>query len=285
MFAEADLTSPVTIKQLCDCFDIRPNKRYGQNFLIDYNIVQKITDSAGLTSSDRVLEIGPGIGTLTREISKKAGSGVAVEVDKKLIPVLDSTLSHCSNIKIVNQDIFKYNVGDDFLDTVKVIGNLPYYITTPIVMWLLEEVPQAAEIVIMMQKEVAKRFAAKQGSRDSSAVTLAVQYYSEIEELFDVSKHCFYPAPKVDSTVVRFKRHTENPVAVKSEKLLFECIKKSFEKRRKTLINSLFGINGLEKERLVKILNEAGIDPRLRAENLTLQQYAVIANLIYDINN
>ena len=162
MFAEADLTSPVTIKQLCDCFDIRPNKRYGQNFLIDYNIVQKITDSAGLTSSDRVLEIGPGIGTLTREISKKAGSGVAVEVDKKLIPVLDSTLSHCSNIKIVNQDIFKYNVGDDFLDTVKVIGNLPYYITTPIVMWLLEEVPQAAEIVIMMQKEVAKRFAAKQ---------------------------------------------------------------------------------------------------------------------------
>lgn len=285
MFEEADLTSPVTIKKLCSVFNIAPNKRFGQNFLIDNNIVCNIVESAEVTSSDSVLEIGPGIGTLTKEISKTAGNVVAVEVDKKLIPVLKSTLGHCHNVKIVNRDIFKYNVRDEFQDAVKVIGNLPYYITTPIVMWLLENVPQAAEIVIMMQREVAKRFAAKQGSRDSSAITLAVQYYSGIEELFDVSKYCFYPSPKVDSTVVKLKRHIKKPVAVKSEKLMFECIKRSFEKRRKTLLNSLAGVKGLEKAEISKILEKAGIDHRLRAENLTLKEYAVIADFVYDLNN
>lgn len=287
------LYSPATIKDIRERYGFRLTKSLGQNFLTDKNIIDNIIEASNIGENDLVIEIGPGIGVITKEAAAKAGSVIAVEIDKNLIPILQETLADETNVKIINRDILKTNLTavieeekKNFpqMESVRIIGNLPYYITTPIIMKLLEDGVPADSITVMMQKEVADRIKAAPGNKERGALSVAVQYYCQVVKVTDVPKEVFVPAPKVDSTVLRLDIRKEKPVELKDDKLFFKAVKSGFAQRRKTLLNSLASGTGLGKDKIGQILEEAGIDPGRRAETLDIDEFAKIANGMFEMN-
>lgn len=260
-------------------------KSLGQNFLIDDNIVDKIVAGAGIGPSDKIIEVGPGIGTLTREMASRAEALMAVEIDKNLIPILTDTLGDYENVKIVNEDIIKADIRgliDDNLDggPVKLVANLPYYITTPIIMRFLEEDINVTDIVVMVQKEVAERMNAQPGGKDFGALSVAVQFYCDTEIVAKVPRHLFVPQPNVDSIVIALRVRPERKYRVDSEDLFFKVVKAAFGQRRKTLLNSIASMGNLSKDMVKEALEEAGIDPKRRGETLSLDEFAILSNVI-----
>ena len=264
-------------------------KKFGQNFLIDPHVLDKIIRAAEITEDDFVLEIGPGMGTMTQYLAYAAREVCAVEIDKSLIPILEDTLSDYDNVTVINEDILKVNIAKLAEEKnggrpIKVVANLPYYITTPIIMGLFESHVPVESITVMVQKEVADRMQEGPGSKEYGALSLAVQYYAKPEIVVNVPPSCFMPQPKVGSAVIRLTRHSEPPVTVKSEKLLFQVIRASFNQRRKTLANGLanYGAFGLPKEELQACIEELGVPVNIRGEALSLEQFAQLSNIIYD---
>lgn len=281
------LYAPSTIKELKERHGFRFSKSLGQNFLTDKNIIDHIIDDSLIEENDLVIEIGPGIGTLTAEAAQAAAKVIAIEIDKGLIPILKETLRGYDNVTVLNQDVLKTDLKaliqeHDCGGKVRIIGNLPYYITTPIIMKILEDQVPADSITAMMQKEVADRIKAAPGSKIYGALSVAVQYYCTVEQILSVPREVFVPQPKVDSAVLRMDVRREHPVGLTDERVFFQCIKAGFEQRRKTLLNSLTGTAGLSKEGIREILTAAEIDPARRPETLDLCEFAVIANLMVD---
>lgn len=262
-------------------------KKYGQNFLIDTNVLDKIIASADITKEDCVLEIGPGIGTMTQYLAESAKEVVAVEIDKALIPILQDTLGEYDNVTIINEDILKVDINKLALEKnagkpIKVVANLPYYITTPIIMGLFESHVPLKSITVMVQKEVADRMQVGPGTKDYGALSLAVQYYAKPEIVAHVPPNCFIPRPNVGSAVIRLTRYEEPPVKVKDEKRMFALIRASFNQRRKTLVNGLGNAAGLQvsKEQVLQALEQLGLPAAVRGEALTLEQFAALSNLL-----
>ena len=262
-------------------------KKFGQNFLIDTGILEEIIDSAGITKDDMILEIGPGIGTMTQYLCESARQVIAVEIDTNLIPILKDTLSEYDNVKVINDDILKVDINalaEEYNNgkPIKVVANLPYYITTPIIMGLFESHVPIDSITIMVQKEVADRMQAGPGKKDYGALSLAVQYYSHPEIVVNVPPSCFMPQPKVGSSVISLKRYEKPVVDVDDEKLMFKIIRASFNQRRKTLANGLnnFGGMGLTKEQIQQSIEALGVPVNVRGEALSLAQFAQLSNII-----
>lgn len=260
-------------------------KSLGQNFLIDDNIVDKIVAGAGIGPGDKIIEVGPGIGTLTREMASRAQNLMAVEIDKNLIPILEDTLEDYDNVKIVNEDIIKADIRgliDENLGggPVKLVANLPYYITTPIIMRFLEENINVTDIVVMVQKEVAERMNAQPGGKDFGALSVAVQYYCDTEIVAKVPRHLFVPQPNVDSIVIALRVRPERKYKVDDEDLYFKVVKAAFGQRRKTLLNSISSMGNLAKDQVKEAMEEAGIDPKRRGETLSLDEFAILSNVI-----
>ena len=283
MKKEPWLTSPKATAEIVKKYDFKFRKSFGQNFLIDSNVVKKITDAADIKDDDVVLEIGPGIGTLTQHLAYAAGKVIAVEIDNRLIPVLEETLAPYDNIELINEDILKLDL-DELLTThkgpgrIKVIANLPYYVTTPVVTELLERSTLIESLTVMVQKEVAQRMDASAGTKDYGALTLAVRYYSEPHKITDVSPNCFMPRPDVTSAVIQLNIKKER-ITVADEKLMFKIIKASFGQRRKTLLNSLKNSDiAISKEQWESILERAGISAGVRGETLSLEDFARLAD-------
>ncbi|MEG0291648.1 MAG: 16S rRNA (adenine(1518)-N(6)/adenine(1519)-N(6))-dimethyltransferase RsmA [Anaerovoracaceae bacterium] len=283
------LYSPKTIRDIKEIHGFRLSKSLGQNFLTDKNIIDKIIDESMIDSNDLVIEIGPGIGVITYEACQKARRVIAVEIDKNLIPILDRTLGEFDNVTVINKDILKTSLteiiaeareADPEIKNVRVIGNLPYYITTPIIMKILEEGAPVSSITIMMQKEVADRILAEPSTKARGALSVAVQYYCTVSRVANVPKEVFMPVPKVDSTVLRLDLRDQRPVNLLDEKIFFRCVKSGFGQRRKTLSNSLTGPSGFEKNVVLDALTKAGIEPNRRAETLSIVEFAEIANEI-----
>ena len=286
-----DLYSPSTIRDIRERYGFQLSKSLGQNFITDRNVIGKIIEGAGIGEDDLVIEIGPGIGVLTAEAAQAAAKVIAIEIDSNLIPILEETLAGFDNIEIINRDILKTDLNEiieeqaaagAFSGAVRIIGNLPYYITTPIIMKVFESGVKADSVTVMMQKEVADRIKAGPGSKTYGAISVTVLYYCDVEHVATVPKEVFVPRPKVDSAVLNFIIRKEKPAELKSEKVFFDCIKAGFGKRRKTLLNSLTGVCGLEKEDINEVLGEAAIEPTRRAETLSIEEFATIANLIAD---
>ena len=263
-------------------------KKYGQNFLIDSNILDKIIRAADVDRDDCVLEIGPGIGTMTQYLCEHAREVVAVEIDKKLIPILEQdTLSAYKNVTIINEDILKVDINAIVQEKnngkpIKVVANLPYYITTPIIMGLFESHVPLESITIMVQKEVAERMQVGPGTKDYGALSLAVQYYAKPEVMLTVPADCFMPRPNVDSSVIKLTRHEKPCVSVSDEKWMFDIIRASFNQRRKTLVNGLGNAPelNLTKENILSALEKTGLLPTVRGEALTLEQFASLADVL-----
>ena len=285
------LHTPGGIREIGKKHDFRTAKRLGQNFLTDLSVVDRIVESSEAGPRDLVIEIGPGMGVLTARAADAAGKVAAIEVDAKLIPILRETLAPYANVAVIHEDVLKADLqaiidqeralSDGTLaEQVRILGNLPYYITTPILMKLLEERIGVQSITIMVQKEVAQRISAPPGSRIYGALSVAVQYYCEIDYVVTVPKEAFYPVPKVDSAVIHLRLRAKPPVKLLSEKLFFECVKKGFGQRRKTLHNALTGICELDKDATGRLLEAAGIDPVRRAETLSLEEFAALANCL-----
>ena len=265
-------------------------KKYGQNFLVDEGIVEKIVREAGVTKDDFVLEIGPGIGTMTQLLCEHAREVAAVEIDDKLIPILAETLSAYDNVIVINEDILKVDIAalageKNGGRPIKVVANLPYYITTPIIMGLFESHVPIDSITVMVQKEVADRMKVGPGTKEYGALSLAVQFYAKPEIVINVPPECFIPRPNVGSAVIRLTRHKENPVQVKDEKLMFKLIRASFNQRRKTLANGLNNspeIN-FSKEQIAKAIEALGRGASIRGEALTLAEFARLADIFTDM--
>ena len=276
------LYEPSTIKKIREEYGFKFSKSLGQNFLTDKNIIDEIVYGAGIGQEDTVLEIGPGIGVITYEAAKLAKKVIAVEIDKSLLPILAETLSEYDNVKVINEDILKLDINklieDEGMKNVKIMGNLPYYITTPIIMKILEEGVNASSITIMMQKEVADRIKAGPGTKAYGALSVAVQYYCTVDKVASVPRSVFVPQPNVDSIVLRLNIRSEKAVKLDNEKLFFDCVKAGFGQRRKTLLNSLQKVNGVDKNIVMQSLASAGIDESRRAETLTIEEFALIAN-------
>lgn len=283
----ATLGNPQNTIEILQKYNFRFQKKFGQNFLIDTHVLEKIIASAGITKDDFVLEIGPGIGTMTQYLCENARQVMAVEIDQNLIPILKDTLSGYDNVTVVNEDILKldiakvaeeYNQGKP----IKVVANLPYYITTPIIMGLFESHVPLESITVMVQKEVAERMQSGPGTKDYGALSLAVQFYSEAEIVANVPPNCFMPRPNVGSAVIRLTCHKEPPVKVEDEKLMFRLIRASFNQRRKTLQNGLSndGSLHLSKEQAAQAIAELGASPTIRGEALTLEQFATLSNIL-----
>lgn len=262
-------------------------KKYGQNFLVDTHVLEKIMDAAQITAEDCVVEIGPGIGTMTQYLAERAGSVVAVEIDKNLIPILQETLSEYDNVTIINEDILKVDLNRIVEEKnggrpVKVVANLPYYITTPIIMGLFENHVPLQSITIMVQKEVADRMQVGPGTKDYGALSLAVQYYARPEIVAIVPPNCFIPRPGVASAVIRLTRYEEPPVQVTDEAFLFALIRASFNQRRKTLANGLSNAQNLSltREQVTEALEGMGLSPTVRGEALTLSQFAALSEML-----
>ena len=262
-------------------------KNYGQNFLIDSHVIDKVIDASEIDKDTEVLEIGPGIGTLTEYLAEAAKSVTAVEIDDKLIPILEKNLSKYDNVKIIHGDILKQNIAELFEGRhFKIVANLPYYITTPIIMELLESRVPADSITVMIQKEVADRMQASPGTKDYGALSLAVQYYSEPYLAANVPPNCFMPRPNVASAVIRLRRREEPPVEVEDERLMFRLIRAAFNQRRKTLANAIKNFEGMTflREDVENALTASGIDTRIRGEALGLQEFAEISNYLVKID-
>lgn len=264
-------------------------KKFGQNFLIDTRVLDKIIAAAQIGPEDFVLEIGPGIGTMTQYLAEAAREVAAVEIDKNLIPILADTLSEYSNVTVINDDILKVDIAALVREKnggkpIKVVANLPYYITTPIIMGLFENDVPLESITVMVQKEVADRMQTGPGSKDYGALSLAVQYYAKPYIVANVPPNCFMPRPAVGSAVIRLTRHEKNPVEVKDAKFMFKLIRASFNQRRKTLQNGLHNSSELQipKEKVVKALEEMGLPTSIRGEKLDLAQFAKLADLLIE---
>lgn len=271
------------IKKYEFCFQ----KKFGQNFLIDGHVLDKIIAGAGVTKDDMVLEIGPGIGTMTQYLAEAAGKVVAVEIDRNLLPILQETLADYDNVKVIHADVLSLDLEKLVQEEnggrpIKVVANLPYYITTPIIMALFEQHVPLANVTVMVQKEVAARMKSGPGSKDYGALSLAVQYYAEPYIVANVPCNCFMPRPNVDSAVIRLTRYEEPPVQVKDEKMLFKIIRASFNQRRKTLQNGLNNSSELNftKDQIAAAIAEAGFSPSVRGEALTLEQFAKLADIL-----
>ena len=281
------LSNPQKTIETIKKYQFNFQKKFGQNFLIDEHVIQKIINGAQVTKDDFVLEIGPGIGTMTQYLAEAAREVAAVEIDKKLIPILGETLSEYDNVTIINEDILKVDIGDLALERnagkpIKVVANLPYYITTPIIMGLFESHVPIDNITVMVQKEVADRMKVGPGSKDYGALSLAVQYYAKPYLVANVPANCFIPRPNVDSAVIRLTRHESPAVEVEDETLMFNMIRASFNQRRKTLQNGLknSGLFPVSKEEIIEVIKEAGLPETVRGEALTLEQFARLSNLM-----
>lgn len=276
------LYEPSTIKRIREAHGFKFSKSLGQNFLTDKNIIDEIVDGAQIGPEDLVIEIGPGIGVITYEAAQLAKKVIAIEIDKSLLPILDETLGEFDNVRVINEDILKLDLNgvieEEGIQNVKIMGNLPYYITTPIIMKILEDGVKADSITIMMQKEVADRIKANPGNKVYGALSVAVQYYCTVDKVANVPRSVFVPQPNVDSIVLRLNIRKEKPVEVDDEKLFFECVKAGFGQRRKTLLNSLQNVKGVTKEIIAESLQVAGVDASRRAETLDLEEFAMIAN-------
>ena len=286
----ASLGNPKKTIEILNKYDFVLQKKYGQNFLIDNHVLDKIIEGADVGKDDFILEIGPGIGTLTQALCEKARQVLAVEIDKALIPILNETLSDYDNVSIINKDILKIDLNKLVREEnngrpIKVVANLPYYITTPIIMSFLENSVPVESLTVMVQKEVAQRMQASAGSKDYGALSLAVQYYSEPYIVANVPPNCFIPRPKVASTVIRLKVNKEPLVEVKDEKLMFRLIRASFNQRRKTLVNGLNNSKDLTftKEEIQEALRKHNISEMIRGEALTLEEFAGLANYLSEI--
>ena len=283
----ANLGNPKNTIEIIQKYEFMFQKKFGQNFLIDTHVLEKIISAAGITKNDCVLEIGPGIGTMTQYLAENAGHVVAVEIDRNLIPILKETLADYDNVTVINEDILRvdikalaeeYNGGKP----IKVVANLPYYITTPIIMGLFESGVPINNITVMVQKEVADRMKEGPGSKDYGALSLAVQYYAEPEIVANVPPNCFIPRPNVGSAVIRLTRHKEMPVQVKDPALMFKIIRASFNQRRKTLQNGLGNASELPytKEQIAAAIAEMGLTPTIRGEALSLAQFAQLSDIL-----
>lgn len=283
----ATLGNPKNTIEVIQKYQFAFQKKFGQNFLIDSRILEQIIDAANVTKEDFVLEIGPGIGTMTQYLCEAAKGVVAVEIDTNLIPILQDTLSAYDNVEIINEDILKVDIcrlveEKNGGKPIKVVANLPYYITTPIVMGLFESHVPIDSITIMVQKEVADRMQVGPGTKDYGALSLAVQYYAKPGIVVQVPPSCFMPQPKVGSAVIQLTKHETPPVQVDNEKQMFQIVRASFNQRRKTLVNGLAnsGFFGLTKEALQECLKEMGLSENVRGEALTLEQFAKLSNII-----
>lgn len=281
----ATLGIPANTIEVLKKYHFNFQKKYGQNFLIDTRVLDKIITSAEVTKEDCVLEIGPGIGTMTQYLAENAREVVAVEIDKALIPILQDTLSGYDNVTIINEDILKVDINKIVEEKnngqpIKVVANLPYYITTPIIMGLFESHVPLKSITVMVQKEVADRMQVGPGTKDYGALSLAVQYYAKPEIVANVPPNCFMPRPNVGSAVIRLTRYDKPPVEVKDESYMFGLIRASFNQRRKTLINGLLnsGNAGVTKEDILEVLEEMNLPTTIRGEALTLEQFAQLSN-------
>ena len=282
-----NLGNPKNTIEIIQKYEFMFQKKFGQNFLIDTHVLEKIISAAGITKDDCVLEIGPGIGTMTQYLAENAGHVVAVEIDRNLIPILKETLADYDNVTVINEDILRvdikalaeeYNGGKP----IKVVANLPYYITTPIIMGLFESGVPIDNITVMVQREVADRMKEGPGSKDYGALSLAVQYYAEPEIVANVPPNCFIPRPNVGSAVIRLTRHKEMPVEVKDPALMFKIIRASFNQRRKTLQNGLGNAPELPytKEQIAAAIAEMGLTPTIRGEALSLAQFAQLSDIL-----
>ena len=283
MKIDEKLYSPATINRIKKDYGFNLSKSLGQNFLTDINVINEIISGSLIDENSLVIEIGPGIGVLTKEAARIAGKVIAIEIDKKLIPILEDNLSQYDNVEVINKDILKTDVNEIIVSNknfsnVRIIGNLPYYITTPIIMKLLEDRVQADSITVMMQREVALRINAEPGSKECGAITYAVKYYSRVEKICNVSKNVFYPVPKVDSVVLRMDIEKNNRYDVLDEEMFFKCVKAGFGQRRKTLLNSISSMGIYSKDIVDICLSEVGIDSKRRAETLTIEEFIKISN-------
>lgn len=284
----ASLGNPTNTIAILQKYNFNFQKKFGQNFLIDSNILEHIIDAADITKDDCVLEIGPGIGTMTQYLCEHAREVVAVEIDKNLIPILQNdTLAAYDNITIINEDILKVDINKIVEEKnqgrpIKVVANLPYYITTPIIMGLFESHVPLESITIMVQKEVADRMQVGPGTKDYGALSLAVQYYASPKVMLTVPAGCFMPRPNVDSAVIKLTRYQEPPVVAKDEKFMFDLIRASFNQRRKTLVNGLTNAGGLKvtKASVLDVLGKMGLPETIRGEALTLEQFAELSDLL-----
>lgn len=287
----ADLGNPKNTIEVLNKYRLVFQKKFGQNFLIDTHVLDKIIRAAEITKEDLVLEIGPGIGTLTQYLCENAREVIAVEIDRQLIPVLQDTLSAYDNVTVLNEDILKVDLKTLVNERnggkpVKVVANLPYYITTPIIMELFEKHIPLSSVTVMVQKEVADRMQAKPGSKDYGALSLAVQYYAEPYIAANVPPNCFMPRPNVGSAVINLRLHEKPIIEVRNEELLFKLIRASFNQRRKTLVNGLHNFSGLSysKEQIISALQAERLDENIRGEALTLSQFAGLSNRLYELS-
>lgn len=285
----------IDTKSVMRKFNIRPVKSLGQNFLTDDTVIKHIADAADIRDTDLVLEIGPGLGSMTAELASRAGYVVAVELDRHLIPALDENLRGFKNVSILNKDILKLDIDSEVRKipaivesgfrpgAFKIVANLPYYITTPVIMELLERDISADRMVFMVQSEVAGRMTAMPGGKSYGALSVAVQYYSRPEKIFEVPPHCFIPQPGVYSSVVRLDIFDTPPVQLKDRELFFKTVKASFGQRRKTLVNALYnsGYFNMDKEEIKEILKNIGIGEMQRGETLSIMQFAELSNFIF----
>lgn len=285
------LTSPRTIKYIMEKYGFRFSKGLGQNFIIDESVLERIIEGSEVTVSDMILEIGPGIGVLTDALCKNASKVVSVEIDRSLIPVLEETVGHHKNLKVINSDVLKIDVKaliDEEFGNVKpkLVANLPYYVTTPIIMMFLEERIPISDLVVMIQKEVADRIVAKPSTKAYGALSVVVQYFTEPSIVTRVSRGSFMPMPNVDSTVIRLKVRDMPPVELVDESTFFLTVKDAFGKRRKTLLNALSsGFLNITKPEAKEALEIASIDENTRGEALDINQFATLANAIYKVKN
>ena len=277
-------------RAILNAYKIQANKNLGQNFLIDDNVIESIIESSAIEKEDLIIEIGPGLGVLTDRLLKKSENVVVIELDKRMISILKDRFCLNKNLEIINDVVLKVDLAELIrnkkqqkqINKVKIVANLPYYISTPIIMKLLENRLEISEIIVMVQKEVAERLSAKTGEREAGAITYAVEYYAQAEKVIDVPKESFIPSPKVESQVIKLEVRTNPKIKIEDEKLLFDIIQKSFMQRRKTLSNALINNKILEdKEKVEEMFKILGIESNIRGEKLTLEEFGKIANYVY----
>lgn len=285
-----DIATPNRTKEILKKYGFSFKKSLGQNFLIDPNILRKITDAANLTQESGAIEIGPGIGALTEQLARACKKVVAFEIDQRLLPILNETLAPYSNVEIIHSDVLKANVKEIIheqmagIEDIMVVANLPYYVTTPIIMKLLTDNLPIRGLVVMLQKEVADRMTARPGTKDYGSLSIAVQYYTDVEIVMNVPKTVFVPQPNVDSAVIRLTRRSTPRAVVKDESFFFQVTKASFAQRRKTIFNNLSSQlpSGKEKkEAILAALEQANIDPKRRGETLTIEEFARLSDQLY----